>query len=50
MAEAELLLAAEHIVERVLELAAQHLCMVRMLVQGSHMETYSFPVCTLLLS
>ncbi len=50
MAEAELLLAAECIVERVLELAARHLHMARTLVQDSHMETYSFPARTWLLS
>ncbi len=50
MAEAELLLAAERIAERVLELAAQHLCMARMLVQDSRTETYSFPAHTWLLS
>ncbi len=50
MAEAELLLAAERIAERVLELAARHLCMARMLVQDSRTETYSFPVRTWLLS
>ncbi len=46
MAEAELLLAAECIAEWVLELAARHLHMARKLVQGSHMETYSFPAHT----
>ncbi len=51
MMEAELLLVAEHAVKWVLELpAVRHLYMVRRLVQGLCIETYSFSVHTWLLS